>query len=61
MRIFAGENKKWKDLSSLQGENKKWKDLSSLQPRKKMLKHIYLFQHSYSVRTRIITITNFLI
>ena len=45
MRIFAGENKKWKDLSSLQ----------------KMLKHIYLFQHSYSVRTRIITITNFLI
>ena len=48
MRIFASENKKWKDLSSLQ-------------PRKKMLKHIYLFLHSYSVRTRIITITNFLI
>ena len=30
MRIFADENKKWKDLSSLQ-------------PRKKMLKHIFDF------------------
>lgn len=48
MRIFAGENKKWKDLSSLQ-------------PRKKMLKHIFDFLPPYSVRTRIITITNFLI
>ena len=48
MRIFASKNKKWKDLSSLQ-------------PRKKMLKHIFDFLPPYSVRTRIITITNFLI